>query len=117
MPDIRIDLRPRIDEQDIVRLRKNLKDLAPGDQITIRMEAADAHQSDGITGELERQGFDYQPHGGHGKDFFLLQGRKPEIKKRSYWPLFYQKFLQQIAVISYDNMLDGSFRRYAIAGL
>jgi hypothetical protein len=59
-------------------LRNSIKDLTPGDETSIRMEAADAHHAFRITDELDRQGFDYQPRGGDGKDYFIVAKKKHE---------------------------------------
>ncbi len=76
MPDIRMTLRHIVFEEDLLQLRNNLKDLAPGDEISIRMEAEDAHQAGKITDELARQGFDYQPRGEDGHNYFIIAKKK-----------------------------------------
>lgn len=76
MPDIRMTLRHIVSEEDLSQLRSNLKDLAPGDEISIRMEAQDAHQADRVTDELARQGFDYQPRGENGHNYFIIAKKK-----------------------------------------
>ena len=77
MTDIRIDLGPVIEKRDLENLKQRLNGLSPDDQITIRMEAADAHEADLIASELTRQGFDWQPHGSHsGRDYFLTARKK-----------------------------------------
>lgn len=76
MSEIIFDLGREISEKDIMNLRERLKVLKPGDEITICMEAADAHEADKIVEELEGQGFDYQPHGGHGEEYYLIARKK-----------------------------------------
>jgi len=76
MASIRMTLGAGIDRQDLIQLQNNLKDVGPEDEIIVTMQAADAHQADIITAELERQGFDYQPHGGDGRDFYLIAHRR-----------------------------------------
>jgi len=76
MPDIRISLGPVINEKDIERLRSSLENLGPDDQISIQMEAPDAHQTNRITNVLEREGFDYQPRGGNGTDFYFVAKKR-----------------------------------------
>lgn len=76
MSDITMNFGERITEQNLMRLRESLKDTEPGDEITIRIEAADAHHADRITDELERQGFDYQPHGGHEREFYFTARKR-----------------------------------------
>jgi len=74
--DIIMDAGPQIDERFIKNLRKRLQKLEPGNEVTIRLEAADAHQAGGIIEELKRQGLDYQPHGGHGSEYYLIAKKK-----------------------------------------
>lgn len=76
MPDVRINLGSAIDDRDLFILRNSIKDMEPGEEITIRLEAADAHHAFRITGELDRQGFDYQPKGGDGRDYFIIAKKK-----------------------------------------
>jgi hypothetical protein len=76
MPDIRMTLGSKITEVDLLQLRNNLKDLGPGDEISIRLEAEDAHQADKITDELARQGVDYQPRGDDGHRYFIIGKKK-----------------------------------------
>jgi hypothetical protein len=79
MTDYSINVGAKIYEKDLDQFRKKLTPLTAKDQIIIRMEAADAHQAGAITNELIRQGFDYQPHGGHGDDYYLIARRtKPQ---------------------------------------
>lgn len=59
-----------IDSKDISRLRQQLQLMEVNDRIVIRLEAADATQSEGIFEELERFGFDIQPHGGHHREYY-----------------------------------------------
>ncbi len=59
-----------INMDDMVRLRDQLQRMKVNDRIVIRLEAADATQSEGIVEELEKFGFDYQPHGGHDREYY-----------------------------------------------
>ncbi|HHX75098.1 MAG TPA: hypothetical protein GX699_09370 [Firmicutes bacterium] len=77
MTEVYLDLGQSIDRRDVMNLRRRLSALGREDQITIRMEAADAHVADLITAELSQQGFDWQPHGSHsGRDYYLTARRK-----------------------------------------
>lgn len=58
-----------IEPNDLVRLKQQLQQMEVNDKIVIRLEAADATQSEGIVEELERYGFDIQPHGGHHREY------------------------------------------------
>ncbi|MCX7920526.1 MAG: hypothetical protein N3B21_00665 [Clostridia bacterium] len=78
MANISINLGANIDQKDIDNLRNSLKSLGAGDKITIRIEAADAHEAGKLTDELVRQGFDYQPHGGHTSEFYFTAQRRVE---------------------------------------
>jgi len=78
MPDISLNLGPNIDQHDLNALRDNIKSLNPGDKVTVRIEATDANEAGKVTDELVRQGFDYQPHGGHGRDFYFTAFKKSE---------------------------------------
>lgn len=59
-----------ITRNDLYRLREQLQSMKLNDRIVIRLEAADATQSEGIVEELEKFGFDYQPHGGHEQEYY-----------------------------------------------
>ncbi len=76
MADMTMDFGRVIEARDIKSLRERLKTLGPEDEIAIRIEAADATQADGIIEELKKEGFDYQPHGGHEGDYYLIARRK-----------------------------------------
>ncbi|MDW7649753.1 MAG: hypothetical protein SCK29_01260 [Bacillota bacterium] len=77
MAVITIDLGPQIEMSDLKRVRQQLERLGPDDEIRIVMEAADAHEAAEVAAELERQGFDWQPHGSHdGRDYYLTAKRK-----------------------------------------
>jgi hypothetical protein len=71
MSEISVSLGKEINERDIKNLRDSIKDLTHGDRVVVRLEAADAHEAGAVTDELARQGFDYQPHGGNGTDFYF----------------------------------------------
>ncbi|KXG76661.1 hypothetical protein AN618_15540 [Fervidicola ferrireducens] len=76
MAEIYINLGQEINDYDINSLRRRLRSVKPGEEVVIRMEAADAHQADLIVDELRNQGFDYQPHGGHSGEYFLIARKK-----------------------------------------
>lgn len=77
MNKARITLKPEIDEQAISRVRTALNEISSGDEITITIESADAHQADPIIALLEENGFDYQPKGSHdGKSYHINARRK-----------------------------------------
>lgn len=59
-----------IGPNDLVRLKQQLQQMEVEDKIVIRLEAADATQSEGIVEELQRHGFDIQPHGGHHREYY-----------------------------------------------
>lgn len=76
MAEITIDVGSEINERDIAIIRKRLHTIKGEDQLSIRMEAADAHQADGIIDELEKHGFDYQPKGGHEGEYYIIAQRR-----------------------------------------
>jgi len=77
MADIFLSIDDLINDRDFSTFKSRLETMAPDDQITIRMEASDAHQADIITSILEQEGFDYQPHGSHsGRDYLITAKRK-----------------------------------------
>ncbi|MCG0275727.1 MAG: hypothetical protein L5655_06100 [Thermosediminibacteraceae bacterium] len=76
MAEIYINLGQEINDYDINMLRSRLKLIKPGEEVVIRMEAADAHQADRIVDELKNHGFDYQPQGGHQGEYFLIARKK-----------------------------------------
>lgn len=76
MVEYTLDMGAQISESDLRRLRQRLAELAQDEQLRIRVEAADAHQTGAITSLLEEQGYTYQPHGSHtGHDYYLLVRR------------------------------------------
>ncbi|TYP53258.1 hypothetical protein [Thermosediminibacter litoriperuensis] len=76
MAEIYINLGQEINDYDINAFRRRLKSVNPGEEVIIRIEAADAHQADRIVDELRNHGFDYQPHGGHAGEYFLTARKK-----------------------------------------
>ena len=77
MTVITVDMGPKIEMRDVENLRQRLAELGPEDEIKIRMEATDADDSDPIVRELDRQGFDWQPHGSHaGRNYYLIARKK-----------------------------------------
>lgn len=73
MVEYSMDMGNQISEDDIRRLRERLKELAQDEQLRIRVDATDAHQTSSVTALLDEYGFSYQPHGSHsGKDYYLL---------------------------------------------
>ncbi|KJS13019.1 MAG: hypothetical protein JL56_10840 [Desulfotomaculum sp. BICA1-6] len=71
-------LQPEIDSRAVDHVRNTLEQLYPGDEITITVEAADAHQADPIISILDTNGFDYQSKGGHdGRSYHINARRKP----------------------------------------
>jgi hypothetical protein len=76
-----IFLRPKIDAGAVEQVRKAIRRLRPGDEITITVESADAHQADPIIGILGESGFDYQAKGSHdGKSYHINARCKNESR-------------------------------------
>lgn len=79
MGDITIHIEPVVNRQSIEKVRNTLPQIMEGEQITIIMEAADAHQSDGVTDLLKKEGFDYQARGTHdGSHYQIIAKRLPK---------------------------------------
>jgi hypothetical protein len=76
MTEIYINLGQDINNNDLNSLRRRLRSVKPEEEVVIRMEAADAHQAALIVDELRNQGFDYQPHGSHSGEYFLIARKK-----------------------------------------
>jgi len=68
---------PEIDTRAVDHVHTTLAQLNPGDEITITVEAADAHQADPIISLLDTKGFDYQSKGGHDGRSYHINARKP----------------------------------------
>lgn len=65
-------LQPEVDENAMEHVRSTLAKMKPGEEISITIEAADAHQADPIISLLDRSGFDYQSKGSHnGRDYHI----------------------------------------------
>lgn len=64
-------LQPEIDSRTVDHVRNTLAQLNPGDEITITVESADAHQADPIISLLDTNGFDYQSKGGHDHSYHI----------------------------------------------
>lgn len=77
MPDISLRLGPAITSNDLARVRDVIPRLAPGEHLTLTMEAADAHQADLLIKLLDDCGFDYQSRGdGDGKTYHIVACRR-----------------------------------------
>ncbi|BCV20235.1 hypothetical protein [Moorella sp. Hama-1] len=76
MPDISLRIGPAITHEDLARVKDTLPRLHPGDQLTITMEAADAHQADMLLELLDNHGLDYQSRGdSDGKTYHIIASR------------------------------------------
>lgn len=79
MADITLWMGPFIGRRDVERVEDILVQLGEGDQLTISMEAADAHQADSIIRLLDEYGFDYQSRGdSNGRTYHIVACRRPE---------------------------------------
>ncbi|HBV97233.1 MAG: hypothetical protein JL50_09175 [Peptococcaceae bacterium BICA1-7] len=76
MADLTIHIEPSVDREAIDRVKNTLSQVNRDDQITIVMEAADAHQADRLMEILRSEGFDYQPRGSHDGRQYLVTARR-----------------------------------------
>lgn len=76
MSKVSITLQPEIDDRGVEQVRKAIKQMNPGDEISINIEAADAHQADDIISLLEENAFDYQPRGTNDGQSYYINARK-----------------------------------------
>lgn len=72
MREINIDLGPSIGTGDIEIVKAATSKLVPGDHLLLNLEAADAHETDRILTILENEGLDYQTHGSHSGQKFMI---------------------------------------------
>ncbi|CCO07459.1 conserved hypothetical protein [Desulforamulus hydrothermalis Lam5 = DSM 18033] len=76
MTDISIRL-SRVDSQAALQqVDRALNRLGSDDELTIVMEAADAHQSEEISNLLAKHHFDFQPVGSHNGNNYILKARR-----------------------------------------
>ncbi|MCL6612088.1 MAG: hypothetical protein K6T66_11175 [Peptococcaceae bacterium] len=76
MGDVTIRIEPSVDRQAVEKVRNTLSRVKAGEQVTIVMEAADAHQAGRIMEMIREEGFDYQPRGTHEGDLYQITARR-----------------------------------------
>lgn len=76
MPDLYLHFEPTIESEQISYLEKKLSQITPDEQLTIVIEAADAHQADRLIELLARYDIDYQPRGSHDGRLYYIIGRQ-----------------------------------------
>lgn len=76
MGDITIHLEPMVNNEAIERIKKTLPRVGKDEQLTIVMEAADAHQADRVMEVLKAEGFDYQPRGSNSGDLYHIIAKR-----------------------------------------
>lgn len=72
MRDISIDLGPSISPGDIEIVKAATSKLSPGDHLLLNLEAADAHETDRILALLEKEEMDFQTHGSHSGQKYMI---------------------------------------------
>ena len=78
MGKVNLTLQPEIDINAVDRVRKTLIKMGPYDELSISIEAADAHQAAPIFSCLDESGFQYQTRGSHdGKTYHINARLKP----------------------------------------
>lgn len=76
MPNISIRL-DRVDGRDAIKqVEHAMNQVGFEDELTIIMEAVDAHHSDEISDLLEKHHFDFQPVGSHDGNEYIVKARK-----------------------------------------
>ncbi|WP_003543562.1 hypothetical protein [Desulfotomaculum nigrificans] len=79
MTDISISLDRVTSGDALQKVDQAIAQIGPEDELTISMEAADAHDADQILALLSRNNFDYQPRGSHnGKKYLITARRRSE---------------------------------------
>jgi hypothetical protein len=73
---ITVNLEPEVDRGAVHRVQSVLHDIGPGDELTIIIESADAHQAASVFELLDENGFDYQPKGGHEGNRYYINARR-----------------------------------------
>lgn len=75
--EITLDLRMHdIGDRAVQKVRDAIPGLGTDDELIILVNTVDAHKTGGLTDELERQGFDYQPKGADGATYNIIAKRK-----------------------------------------
>ncbi|MTI86053.1 MAG: hypothetical protein FH756_19690 [Firmicutes bacterium] len=76
MGNINLHLEPTVDREAFDRVKSALPRISKDEQLTITMEATDAHQADNILGLLDTSGFTYQSRGSHdGNTYHIIATR------------------------------------------
>ncbi|HAA90696.1 MAG: Uncharacterized protein XD63_1689 [Thermoanaerobacterales bacterium 50_218] len=77
MREVNISLGPSISNDDLEVVRTAVTHLRQGDQLTLTVEAADAHETDLVLRLLREAGLDYQAHGSHsGLSYYIIAKKK-----------------------------------------
>ncbi|MTI81914.1 MAG: hypothetical protein FH758_13770 [Firmicutes bacterium] len=77
MDKITMNLQPDVDDYDVHRVQQAIHDMDHSDELTITIEAADAHEADPIINLLKEYGFDHQIKGSQdGKSIYINARRK-----------------------------------------
>ena len=74
--NITLDLRIGEVNNGVDRLKDTIPRMGPDDELTIIVEATDAHETDGVIDELEKNGFDYQPKGSNDGNLYNIIARR-----------------------------------------
>lgn len=76
MADFIFHFGSEINGQELDRLRDRLQTIKPKEGIRIAMDTRDSQQADSVIAMLERYGFDYQPHGGHEDEYYIIARKR-----------------------------------------
>lgn len=74
--NITLDLRIGELNNGVDRLKDTIPRMGPDDELTIIVDATDAHETDEVMDELKRNGFEYQPKGSNdGNSYNIIAKR------------------------------------------
>jgi hypothetical protein len=83
MPDLTLDFRPDLAEEDTERLLNALGRVGRDDTLTIVLPRRDAHEAAPLFAALDEADFDYQTKGGHEDEFYVSARRRGSSGPRS----------------------------------
>ncbi|MEG6615336.1 hypothetical protein V6C27_02685 [Peptococcaceae bacterium 1198_IL3148] len=74
--ELTMHMQSEVDEFDIRRLQERIEEIGYTDELTITMEAADAHEAVAIIELLEENGFSHEVKGSHDGNTFSIIARR-----------------------------------------
>jgi hypothetical protein len=75
--ELTMHMQSEVDEFDIRRLQERIDEVGYADELTINLEAADAHEANSIIELLDENGFSHEIRGSHdGRTYSIIARRK-----------------------------------------